>query len=157
MKSIVISFAYLILSNTTGAQTAQMVKEAQSIQTVLTDMAKAWNIYDTNKFSILFSEDADFTDTRGITAHGIKEIEKSYEKLIAGWTKNSSLKITDSKIRFITVDISTVDAWWEISGTERPNEKGIALRKGLFNLLMTRGDDKWYITVMHDMNLPVTE
>ena len=70
MKSLAISFAYLILSNTTGAQTARMVSDAQSIQAVLADMAQTWNVHDAGRFSILFSEDADFTDAQGMSVHG---------------------------------------------------------------------------------------
>lgn len=157
MKSLAISIAYLILSNTTGAQTARMVSDAQSIQAVLADMAQTWNVADAGRFSSLFSEDADFTDARGINVHGREEIEKSHEKMVAVWFKNSSLKITDRKIRFITADIASVDAWWEMTGTNGPDGKDIHPRKGLFNLIMTRGDDKWYITVLHDMELPLTE
>lgn len=157
MKSLAISFAYLILSNTTGAQTARMVSDAQSIQAVLTDVAQAWNDQDAGRFSILFSEDADFTDPHGMSVHGREEIKKSHEKLVAGWFKNNTLKITDRKIRFITTDIASVDAWWEMTGTNNPDGKDIHQRKGLFNLIMTRGDDKWYITVMHNMELPVID
>jgi|SRR5450631_2757560 uncharacterized protein (TIGR02246 family) len=157
MKTLAISFAYLILSNTTDAQTAQMVRDAQNIQTVLTEMAKAWNSHDVRNFSALFSEDADFMDAAGISARGRKEIEESQEKLFAGRFRNSPLKIADPKIRFITVDIASVDASWEISAVVDTDEKLVPLRKGLFHLIMTKGDDKWYITVMHEMNLAVAE
>src|ERR1700759_1519107 len=102
MKSLVVSFTFLTLSLITCAQTARMVKDAQTIQSVLTDLVKAWNIHDTGEFSILFSEDADYTDVHGMNVHGIKEIEKFCGKRIDGWVKNSLLKITDRKIRFIT-------------------------------------------------------
>ena len=65
--------------------------------------------------------------------------------------------MTDKKIRFITADITAVDAWWEMTGAKGPDGKDIPLRKGLLNALLTRGDDKWWITVMHNMELPVRQ
>ncbi len=77
-----------------------MANDAQKIQAVLADMAKTWNIHDAGKFSMLFSEDADFTDAQGMSVHDRKEIEKFHEKRIAGRFKNSSLKITEPENPF---------------------------------------------------------
>ena len=156
MKHLIISFIFLALSTLTAGQTAQMVKDAQSMQKVLDDMSKAWNMHNTKEFSMLFSEDADFTNVRGMSAHGRIEIEKFHEKPFATWFKNSTLKITDKKIRFITADISSVDAWWEMTGAQTPDGKDIPLRKGLLNFIMTRGDNQWLVMVMHNMDLPIT-
>jgi uncharacterized protein (TIGR02246 family) len=157
MKHLFISFIFLALSTLDAGQTAQMVKDAQSMQKVLDDMSKAWDMHNAKEFSMLFSEDADFTNVRGMSAHGRTDIEKFHEKPFATWFKNSNLKITDKKIRFITADISSVDAWWEMTGAQTPDGKDIPLRKGLLNFIMTRGDDQWLIMVMHNMDLPLPQ
>jgi uncharacterized protein (TIGR02246 family) len=157
MKNILSVIALLFYFGFATAQTAQMVKDAQSMQTVLDDLSAAWNKHDAKAFSLSFSEDADFTNVRGMSAHGRTDIEKFHEQPFSTWFKNSNLKITSKKIRFITADITSVDAWWEMTGAQSPDGKDIPLRKGLLNFIMTRGDNKWFITVMHNMDLPVSQ
>ncbi len=157
MKFIFSTIIYLSLSTITTGQTAQMVRDAQSVQNLLSALSKAWNMHDAKAFSMLFAEDADFTDLSGMSAHDRTEIEKFNVKPFATWFRNSTLKITDKKIRFITADIIAVDASWEMTGSQSPDGKEILLRKGLFNFIMTRGDDQWFITVIHNMDLPITQ
>src|SRR5664279_6441154 len=96
-----------------------------------------------------FSEDADFTNVMGITAYGRDSIEKFHEKSFATIFKNSSLKITGKKIRYITNDLTGVDVTWEMTGAQTPDGKAIPFRKGLINLLMIRYSDQWLILIMH--------
>ena len=155
MKNIIFPIFFLFIVAISIGQTAQMAKDAESIQRLLSDLSNAWNVHDAKAFSMGFSEDADFTNVVGMSAHGRSEIEKFHEKSFSTWFKNSTLKMTDKKIRFITVDITAVDAWWEMTGAKDPDGKDIPFRKGLLNVVLTRGDDKWWITVMHNMELPV--
>jgi uncharacterized protein (TIGR02246 family) len=157
MKNLFLSIIFLSISTISFGQTPQMARDAQSIQDLLSDLSKAWNIHDAKAFSMSFAEDADFTNVRGMSAHGRTDIEKFHEKPFATWFSNSSLKITDKKIRFVTADITSVDAWWEMTGAKSPDGKDIPLRKGLLNFIMTRAGDKWLITVMHNMDLPVAQ
>ena len=102
-----------------------------------------------------FAEDADFTNILGTTVHGRTDIEKFHAPLFAGIFKNSNLKITDKKIRYIAPDITAVDSWWEMTGVTLPDGKDVSLRKGLGNFILMRGDDKWLIMIMHNMEIPV--
>jgi uncharacterized protein (TIGR02246 family) len=154
MKNFFLSFISLVFSTHAIAQTAQMVKDAESIQSLLDDFSNAWNTHNAKEFSMAFSEDADFTNLRGMSAHGRTEIEKFLDKPFASQLKNSNLKITDKKIRFITADIAAVDAWWELTGSRGMDGKDMAPMKGLLNFLLTRGDGRWFITVMHNMTPP---
>jgi|SRR5450432_442733 uncharacterized protein (TIGR02246 family) len=156
MKNLFILLFSLGISASSIGQTAQMVQDSQDIQTLLDNMAKAWNMHDAAAFSIGFSEDADFTNVVGMSAHGRDSIEKFHKKPFATWFKNSSLKITEKKIRYITGDITEVDVWWEMTGAQAPDGKNIPLRKGLINLVMMRSGDKWLILIMHNMDLPVS-
>jgi uncharacterized protein (TIGR02246 family) len=154
MKNFFLSFISLVFSAHAIAQTAQMVKDAESIQHLLDDFSNAWNAHNAKGFSMAFSEDADFTNLRGMSAHGRMEIEKFLDKPFTSQLKKSTLKITDKKIRFITADIAAVDAWWEMTGALGTDGKDIPPMKGLLNFLLTRGDGKWFITVMHNMTPP---
>jgi hypothetical protein len=63
------------------------------------------------------------------------------------------LKIIETKIRFLTPDVATVDARWEMTGAKNREGQDLELRMGLLNLVMTRKSDKWSISVMHNMEL----
>ncbi|MEJ0082189.1 MAG: SgcJ/EcaC family oxidoreductase [Puia sp.] len=154
MKNIFISFCCLSIVCTATGQTVQMVRDSENIQALLESMSKAWNTHDAGAYCMAFSEEADFTNTFGVNTYGRDSIQKDHEKSFATVFKNSSLKITGKKIRYITNDILAVDVWWEMMGSKASDGKDMPLRKGLANLLMTRNGEQWLILIMHDMKLP---
>lgn len=151
MRLFFIALISLVMVISVAGQNSDSTK----ISNVLNNFVDAWNKHDVKAFSMEFAEDADFTNVRGVSAHGRAAIEKFHTQPFATWFKNSNLKITDKKIRFITPDIAAVDAWWEMTGSQSPDGQDIPLRKGLLNLLMTRSGERWVITVMHNLDLPV--
>ena len=155
MKNLFSPIICLLISTMAISQTPQMARDAMNIQKLLADLTAAWNMHDAKAFSMGFAEDADFTNVLGMSAHGRTNIEKFHAPLFADIFKNSNLKITDKTIRYIAPDITTVDAWWEMTGVTTPGGTDIPLRKGLANFILMRGDDKWLIMVMHNMELPV--
>jgi uncharacterized protein (TIGR02246 family) len=129
-------------------------QDEKQIKQVLTGFVDAWNQHDAKAFSMLFAEDADFTNVRGMSAHGRMEVEKVHAPRFATNFKASNQKITEIKIRFITPGVAAVDARWEMTGAKAPDGQEIPLRKGLLNFIMTRPGGQWLITVMHNMDLP---
>ena len=156
MKNILIYFFCFGIICSVEGQTVQMVQDSQNIQALLYSMSKAWNLHDARAYSMAFSEEADFTNVLGMSAYGRDSIVKFHEKSFTTIFKNSSLKMTGKKIRYITNDIIAVDVWWEMNGVRSPDGKNIPLRKGLANTLMTRHGDQWLILIMHNMNLPTS-
>ena len=69
----------------------------------------------TLKLSRVFVEDADFTNVVGMGAHCRLEIEKFHAPLFATEFEDTSLKIAETKIRFIAPEMAAVDARWEQS------------------------------------------
>jgi|SRR5438552_8038820 len=130
--------------------------DEMGIQNVLADQVEAWNRHDAKAFSMAFAEDADFTNVIGMSAHGRAEIEKFHAPMFATIFKDSNLKMTNTKIRFIKPDVAAVDAWWEMTGANTREGKEIPLRKGLLNFVMTKQGGRWFIIVMHNMDLPVS-
>ncbi len=129
-------------------------QDEKGIKQVLTGFVEAWNHHDAKAFSMVFAEDADFTNVRGMSAHGRTEVERLHAPLFAKNFKDTHQTMTDTKIRFITPDVAAVDARWEMTGAKGPDGQDIPLRKGLLNFIMTRSSDQWLITVMHNMDLP---
>lgn len=128
-------------------------QEEESISKVLSDFLDAWNKHDAKAFSMVFAEDADFTNVRGRSAHGRVEVEKFHAPLFATRFKDTHQKITETKIRFIRRDVASVDARWEMTGAKGQDGRDIPLRKGLLNFVMTKEGDTWSITVMHNTDL----
>ena len=94
----------------------------------------------------------------GYSAAGaLNEIEKFHAPGFATRWKDSYQKITQSKIRFIKPDVAAVDAWWEMTGIKGPDGQDMPQRKGLLNFIMTRKSETWLITVMHNMDLPISQ
>lgn len=162
MKRAFLAFPLLLLLSTYAAsQTAggeakspTKAKDEAEIGRVLANSVEAWNKHDAKAFSMVFAEDADFTNVRGTSAHGRAEVEKFHAPLFATRFKDTNLKMTRTKTRFIRSDVAAVDAWWEMSGAKGPEGQDIPLRKGLLSFVMTKEGERWLITVMHNMDLP---
>ncbi len=127
------------------------------IKEVLANFIEAWNKHDAKAFSMVFAEDTDFTNVRRVSAHGRADVEKFHAPLFATRFKDTNQKMTKTRIRFIKPDVAAVDAWWEVTGAKGPEGQEIPLRKGLLNFVMTKEGGKWFITVMHNMDLPETQ
>jgi uncharacterized protein (TIGR02246 family) len=137
----------------TGTEKPAEADAEDGIRSVLTALVEAWNNHDAWSFSSVFAEDADFTNVRGMSAHGRTEIAKFHAPVFATVAKASRLKIVDSTIRFIRPDVAAVDARWEMTGARTREGNEIPLRKGLLIFVMTNEDDAWLVTVMHNMDV----
>jgi len=164
MKYFLLTFLSLILpaisiGQTTVGQTksTDSLKNVQGINKVLAGFIDAWNKHDAKAFSMIFAEDADFTNVGGKSKYGRIEIEKHHEPGFKTKWKDSYQKITQSKIRFIKPDVAAVDAWWELTGIKGPEGQDLPPRKGLLNFIMTKNSDTWLITVMHNMDLSISQ
>jgi uncharacterized protein (TIGR02246 family) len=135
-----------------GAQTGGA--EERGIRSVLAALVEAWNQHDAQAFSLVFADDADFTNVRGMGTRGRREIAKFHAPVFATVAKASRLKILDSRIRFIRPDVAAVEARWEMTGARTRDGEEIPLRKGLLILVMTQEGEGWLITTMHNMELP---
>lgn len=130
--------------------------DEEGIRKVLADFEEAWNRHDAKAFSMLFSEDADFTNVRGQGATGRSAVEKFHATPFATFFKDTHQEITETKIRFIRPDVAAVDAHWVMTGAKSPEGQDKPLRKGLMNFVMTREGGAWLITVMHNMDVPAS-
>ena len=147
----------IVISSSSPSQTVtppSREQDEKGIKQVLTAFVEAWNHHDAKAFSMVFAEDADFTNVRGMSAHGRAEVEKFHAPRFATKFKDSNQKIAEIKIRFITPDVAAVDARWEMTGAKGPDGQDIPLRKGLLNFIMTRSSGQWLIMIMHNMDLP---
>ena len=155
VTAIVSSAAEPALSAETAAKGAS--GDETAIRKVLERFGEAWNKHDAQAFSMAFAEDADFTNVLGMSAHGRTDIAKFHAPMFATVFKDTSLKVDKVHVRFIKPDVAAVDEWWEMTGARDRSGREIPLRKGLLNLVMTRQDGTWVISVMHNMDLPASQ
>jgi uncharacterized protein (TIGR02246 family) len=127
--------------------------DEQAIHGVMDGFMDAWNRHDAKAWTALFSEDADFTNVRGVGASGRKDIEEFHARVFAAQFKNSHQKYIDIKTRFIRPDVAAVDVHWEMTGATDPAGNAVDLRQGLLNFTMVKSEGKWQIVVMHNMDL----
>jgi len=127
--------------------------DEQAIRAVMDGFMDAWNRHDAKAWTALFSEDADFTNVRGIGASGRSGIEQFHARVFATIFKNSVQKYTDIKTRFIRPDVAAVDVRWEMTGSTDQAGNPVPLRQGLLNFVMVKSHGNWQIAVMHNLDL----
>jgi len=137
--------------------------DEKPVRALVAAMGEAFAKLDAHAFSLVFHEDADFTNVWGMSAHGRNAIEEFHRPLLEGdgagqipSFKHAELKILEMRIRFLRPDVASVDALWTQTGAVQ-NGHDMGARKGLLMLIATRERDGWGIAVMHNMDLPVTK
>ena len=128
-------------------------EDEQRIAAVVSDMQSAWNAHDATRFSLVFAEDAEFTNVAGRSARGRLEVERFHSPRFATTFKDSRLMIERISIRLVRADVASVDAWWEMTGARTAQGDPRPLRKGQMHLVMTKDGDTWTILVMHNLEL----
>jgi uncharacterized protein (TIGR02246 family) len=130
-----------------------METDRQAIVAAMDRFMDAWNRHDAKAFAAVFAEDADFTNWRGTGASGRSKIEEFHAPMFATIFKNSHLKYTDIKSRFIRPDVAAVDVRWEMTGVLDAQGNSRPDRLGLLNFVMAKNDGQWQILVMHNLDL----
>ncbi len=136
------------------AQATSNREDEQAIRKVVAGFVEAWNKHDAYAFSMVFAEDANFTNVVGMEARGRVEIEKFHAPMFATRFKDSHLESDQIKIRFLRPDVAAVDVVWEMTGATDADGKPRPFRKGLLNFIMTKDKGAWRIAVMHNMEFP---
>jgi uncharacterized protein (TIGR02246 family) len=144
-----LSLIVSLLIATALAQTPA-ANDEQAIRKLVSDFVDAWNQHDAHAFAERFTEDADFTNVRGDSAHGRKAVEDFHAPMFASRFKNTHLTSDEVKIRVLSSDIASVDIRWEMTGATEADGSPIPIRKGLMNWVVTRHGERWLIALMHN-------
>jgi len=127
--------------------------DSAGIKKALAAFGEAFNKHDAHATAQTFAEDADFTNMRGESHHGRKEIEDFFVTRYAGVLKNAHRSDAVTRIRLLAPGVAFVDADWEMTGTKTPDGRENPPRKGLLMWVMTKQNGKWLITVFHEADL----
>ena len=131
-------------------------QDRTAIQRSVTALADAWNKHDAWAFAMAFTEDADFTNVVGQSAHGRDGIKAFHAPFFATIFKDSHLVATIRGVRFLTADLAAVDVDCELTGAKAPDGSPRPFRKTLINCVMAgQNDGSWLIEVLHNSEIPV--
>jgi uncharacterized protein (TIGR02246 family) len=149
-------FSPLLAVAFSNAASGTQDQDRTAIQRSVTALADAWNKHDARAFAMAFTEDADFTNVVGQTAHGRNAIEAFHAPFFATIFKDSHLVATVRGVRFLTADLAAVDVDCELTGAKAPDGSPLPFRKTLINCVMARQEDgSWLIEVLHNSEIPL--
>jgi uncharacterized protein (TIGR02246 family) len=132
--------------------------ESAAIQELVDRFGRAVNAKDVKAFGSVFAEDGEFTNPVGMSVKGRTAIEQFHAALFSESNRPSfahaHLKLLDTGIRFIRLDVATVDVKWEQTGAIAPDGKPWGTRRGILSWVAVRDLGQWYVAVWHNLELP---
>jgi uncharacterized protein (TIGR02246 family) len=128
--------------------------DTAAIKQLVANYSEAFNRHDAHAIGMLFADDADFTNLRGMSRHGRQEIEPFFGTLFTGILKNAQRTDSVRSLRFLSPEIAAVDTDCVITGSKSPTGAENPPRKGLLELIVTKQSGQWLITLFHEQDLP---
>lgn len=158
VKTMAIFSLVLFPPATSWAQKQSNTNDVDSvaIKQAIGDWSDAFSHHDPHTCAMRFTGDADFTNGRGITNHGRKAIEEHFVSIFSGIVKNAHRIDSVKSIRFLTPEIASVEADWEITGSKAADGSENPVRKGLLAVVMTKLNGQWLIAVFHEFEIIAT-
>ncbi|HTC65185.1 MAG TPA: SgcJ/EcaC family oxidoreductase [Candidatus Saccharimonadales bacterium] len=146
----------LVSGGVYSAQMKPMVNEAgtEAVRSVVSAYDDGFNNHDAHAIGALFAEEGDFTNMRGSSKHGRKDIEQNYGNLLNGALKTAHRTDTIKNVKFITPDVAEIDADWEMTGTKAADGSDNPPRKGGLDWVVQKLNGKWMIVVFHESEYP---
>lgn len=124
-----------------------------AIEARLAAMAAAWDRHDAQAFVAGFAEDVDFTNVFGLLVQGRAAVAAAHAAIFKGMFRDSTLALTDRRIRFIRDDVAAIGVRWEMTGARDPRGKPWPKRHGLMSIIATKADGAWWFCVFHNQDL----
>jgi len=154
--SAVFSFALSFSAASSWAQKSSGGGDAESaaVKQVVAGFSDSFNRHDPHASAALFDEEGDFTNMRGASRHGRKDIEQNYATIYAGPLKEAHRVDTVKNVRFLSPDLAEIDATWEMTGTKAADGSSNPTRKGLLDWVLKKENGQWLIVVFHESEFP---
>lgn len=137
----------------------EIEEETKAIKKRGEDFIAAMNTHDIENITGFFTNDAEFTNTVGITICGRESIGNYIELLLNKFYTNSSFRITNGRIRLLQPNIAianmhldTVDTAVDLADADHP----IEANNSLIALVLTK-KDRWNICMAYGMGLIQSE
>lgn len=147
------AFIFLLsfVASATEAQTKPSEADDAGIKQTIAAYTAAFNRHDGKAQAMTYTEDADLTNTRGMSYHGRKEIEARFTFNFSGRYKDAHRTDTITKIWMLTPEIALIQARFEMTGAKAEDGSVIPVRKGLIDPIMRKQPDgRWLISIFHE-------
>jgi uncharacterized protein (TIGR02246 family) len=154
MGVIFVLLSFSLSSSSAQKQPSTTEADSSTVKQVVASYDGAFNQHDAHAIGALFAEEGDFTNMRGASRHGRKDIEQNYGNLFAGGLKSSHRTDTVKNVRFLTPEIAQMDADWEMTGTKAADGSDNPPRKGLLDWVVAKVNGQWLIVVFHESEFP---
>ncbi len=115
--------------------------------------AAAWNARDADQLALLFAEDADFVNVVGLWWHNRHDIRKAHHYGLTTFFKDTLVKFTKVKVRYLRDDVATVHGRWKITGQLAPDGSTAGDRRGIFIFVVTRTESGWLCTAAQNTDI----
>ena len=152
--ALVVLLSFSLTSSLAQKQPVGSDADASAVKQVVAGYDDAFNQHDSHAVGALFAEESDFTNMRGASRHGRKDIEQNYGTLFAGVLKSAHRTDTVKNVRFLTPEIAEMDANWEMTGTKAADGSDIPVRKGYLDWVIAKVNGQWQIIVFHESEFP---
>ncbi len=129
---------------------AQLSDEA-AIAQVQARQADAWTRHDAAAYARLFTPDGDVVNVLGWWWHGRAEIESKLTAAFAFVFKESTLSITDVKVRSLSPTIAVAYVRWTMTGARTPPGMPEP-RRGIQLQVLTKENNEWLIASFQNTN-----
>ncbi len=105
--------------------------------------AEAWNERDAGKLAALFDEDADFVNVVGIWWDSREDIRKAHDYGLRVIFNDSELKVTKTKVKFLSDTIATVHARMRLKGQAPIDNITPGMRFNIFTFVVHHTENGW--------------
>jgi uncharacterized protein (TIGR02246 family) len=113
--------------------------------------AEAWNRHDAKAYASLFTEDGEVVNVVGWWWKSRGEIESKLTTAFAFVFRDSTLTITDVKVKFVTPDIAIAHVSWSMKGARTPPNMPEP-RQGIQLQVLQRSSSGWLILSFQNTN-----
>jgi uncharacterized protein (TIGR02246 family) len=151
---LVVVLAWASMSLPALGQQVGSEADAAAIRATFEAFYEAFTRHDARAVAMTFTEDADFTNMRGIHNKGRAEIEQKFVALFEGNLRASTRTDIVKNIHFYTPEIATAEADTTILNTLLPDGSVVPPRKGLMICTMVKRGDRWLINEFHEAEFP---
>ncbi|PWN07899.1 SgcJ/EcaC family oxidoreductase [Rhodohalobacter mucosus] len=105
--------------------------------------AEAWNERDAHKIASLFDQDADFVNVVGIWWNNREDIRKAHDYGLKVIFRDSDLKVTKTKVKFLSDDNAIVHARMRLKGQTSIEKTDPGTRFTIFTFVVHKTEAGW--------------
>ncbi len=126
--------------------------DEEAVRDVVNQTTTAWNSRDAKALASLYSEDADYVNSRGQRVVGREKIEIWLRARFQLPTyRDSNHKRLSISVRFLSPTCAIADSTWEMSNVKNEAGNVLPVRKGNSTMIVIQTNGRWLIAALRSM------